>query len=284
MSSPVRTVRPETTIDEAQRILLRYGHSGLSVVNAEGELVGVISRRDLDIAFHHGFSHAPVKGYMTTNLKTITPETPLPDIESIMVTYDVGRLPVLDQGQLVGIVTRTDVLRQIHQFEGRQKAEGKGQEEKNSKFKIQNSKFSAVRHPASLLKTLRQSLKPELWQLLTVAAQHAEERGWHLYIVGGAVRDSLLAMARTESGPDQALLIDDIDLVVDGFHRAAESEAGVELARSLQILHPEARLEIHGKFKPQRSSGTTIQCSIPFGSILPLPALSSIPIPLRTRK
>ena len=43
MSSPVRTIRPETTIGEAQRILLRYGHSGLSVVDAQGCLVGIIS-------------------------------------------------------------------------------------------------------------------------------------------------------------------------------------------------------------------------------------------------
>lgn len=64
MSSPVRTIRPETTIEEAQRILLRYGHSGLSVVDAQGNLVGIISRRDIDIALHHNFSHAPVKGYM----------------------------------------------------------------------------------------------------------------------------------------------------------------------------------------------------------------------------
>ncbi|MDJ0676318.1 MAG: CBS domain-containing protein, partial [Calothrix sp. MO_167.B42] len=90
MSSPVRTIRPETTIAQAQRILLRYGHSGLSVVDAGGKLVGIISRRDLDIALHHGFSHAPVKGYMTLNLKTITPETTLPQIESLMVTYDIG--------------------------------------------------------------------------------------------------------------------------------------------------------------------------------------------------
>ena len=40
MSSPVRTIRPDTTIREAQRILLRYGHSGLFCVNAEDELVG----------------------------------------------------------------------------------------------------------------------------------------------------------------------------------------------------------------------------------------------------
>ncbi|HEY9615129.1 CBS domain-containing protein, partial [Allocoleopsis sp.] len=78
MSSPVRTIRPETTISEAQRILLRYGHSGLSVVDENDQLVGVVSRRDLDLALHHGFGHAPVKGYMTRNVKTIAPETSLP--------------------------------------------------------------------------------------------------------------------------------------------------------------------------------------------------------------
>ncbi|HEY9872720.1 MAG TPA: CBS domain-containing protein, partial [Candidatus Obscuribacterales bacterium] len=134
MSSPVRTIRPQTTIEEAQRILLRYGNSGLCVVEAPDKsenselentqskipLVGIISRRDIDLALHHGFSHAPVKGYMTTNLKTITPQTPLPEIESLMVTYDIGRLPVLEDGQLIGIVTRTDVLRHLYQ----QKDEG----------------------------------------------------------------------------------------------------------------------------------------------------------------
>jgi tRNA nucleotidyltransferase (CCA-adding enzyme) len=115
MSSPVRTIRPDTTIAEAHRILLRYGHSGLSIVNQNDQLVGIISRRDIDIALHHGFSHAPVKGYMTPQLKTINPETTLPEIESLMVTYDIGRLPVLEADNLIGIVTRTDVLRQLHQ-------------------------------------------------------------------------------------------------------------------------------------------------------------------------
>ena len=109
MSSPVRTIRPQTTIEQAERVLFRYGHSGLSVVDENDHLVGIISRRDLDLALHHGFSHAPVKGYMTKNIKTITPNTLLPDIESIMVTYDVGRLPVIDDNKLLGIVTRTDL-------------------------------------------------------------------------------------------------------------------------------------------------------------------------------
>lgn len=230
MSSPVRTIRPETTIAEAQRILLRYGHSGLSVVDSQGQLVGIISRRDLDIAFHHGFSHAPVKGYMTINLKTITPETTLPQIESLMVTYDIGRLPVLENGQLVGIVTRTDVLRELHQAEGQSRGEG------------QRGGEDSVQLPS--LEQLRDRLTPQLWQLLTTASQAAEQRGWHLYLVGGAVRDLLLAEAASGT-----LMITDIDLVVDGFHKTADVGAGVELAKALQAIYPAARLEIHGAFQ-----------------------------------
>ncbi|WP_353930732.1 CBS domain-containing protein [Okeanomitos corallinicola TIOX110] len=226
MSSPVRTIRPETTISEAQRILLRYGHSGLSVVNDQGKLVGIISRRDLDIAFHHGFNHAPVKGYMKTNLKTITPDTTLPQIESLIVTYDIGRLPVLENDNLVGIVTRTDVLRELYQADvANKKGDKKGENRIN-------------------LPQLQNKLTPQLWQLLKIASQEAEKRGWHLYLVGGAVRDLILSEA--ENG---TLMINDIDLVVDGFHRAADVGAGVELAKALQEIYKNARLEIHGAFQ-----------------------------------
>ncbi|MEH1768464.1 CBS domain-containing protein [Nostoc sp.] len=228
MSSPVRTILPETTIAEAQRILLRYGHSGLCVVDTQGQLVGIISRRDLDIALHHGFSHAPVKGYMTRNLKTITPDTTLPQIESVMVTYDIGRLPVLENEQLVGLVTRTDVLRELHQ---ERDENGEGGEKERQKSNIN-------------LPQLQNKLAPQLWQLLTIASQEAEKRGWHLYLVGGAVRDLLLAEATSDT-----LMIKDIDLVVDGFHKSADVGAGVELAKALQQLYPTARLEIHGAFQ-----------------------------------
>jgi tRNA nucleotidyltransferase (CCA-adding enzyme) len=234
MSSPVRTIRPDTTISAAQRILLRYGHSGLSVVDENDQLVGVVSRRDLDLARHHGFDHAPVKGYMTRNVKTITPETSLPEIELLMVTYDIGRLPVLEEGQLVGIVTRTDVLRQLHQKGAADW--GVGVEENSCTIPISN--------PQALIPNLRDRLAPEQWKLLTQAAQEAQARGWHLYLVGGAVRDLLLADASLK------LLLKDIDLVVDGFHRSADTTgAGVTLAQSLQKLYPDARLDVHGAFQ-----------------------------------
>lgn len=255
MSSPVRTIRPETTIHEAQRILLRYGHSGLSVVNEAGTLVGVICRRDLDIALHHGLGHAPVKGYMSSNVRTIAPDTPLPEIEDLMVTFDIGRLPVLSEGSLQGIVTRTDVLRQLHQ----DSAIG-------SQSNLTRSSPPYCPLPREVASLLNSRLAPQLGTLLNRAAQLAEERGWHLYLVGGAVRDILWAIYHQEgssgfklvekeerqkepAGDRPPLLLTDIDLVVDGFDSRADDAAGVELAEQLQKLYPTARLDIHGQFQ-----------------------------------
>ncbi|MEG3848905.1 CBS domain-containing protein [Microcoleus sp. herbarium19] len=263
MSSPVRSIRPETPVGEAHRILLRYGHSGLSVVDAGDRLAGIISRRDIDIALHHGFSHAPVKGYMTPQLKTIAPDTLLPEIEALMVTYDIGRLPVLENNQLVGIVTRTDVLRELHQ----QKARDRGS----------NSQLSDYPVSESVEQLLRSGISAELWQLLSIAANIARERGWQLYIVGGAVRDLLLAADDTKGGqdarpttafnscetgilpvadtaknqlaPNDKLALTDIDLVVDGNCGSGDSGAGVELASELQKLYPDSRLDVHGQFQ-----------------------------------
>lgn len=240
MSSPVRTIRPETTIAEAQRILLRYGHSGLSVVDADDRLIGIISRRDLDIALHHGFSHAPVKGYMAINLKTITPDTALPEIESLMITYGIGRLPVLSEGQLVGIVTRTDVLRERHQA---------GLREQNHRTELQEHQpeSRSCLLPEVMLPLLSGRLNPALWNLLLQIAAEAERRGWQLYLVGGAVRD--LLRAGSSAG---GLLLQDIDLVVDGVDGTKTTEtgaAGVEMAQAIRQLYPAAKLQVYGRFQ-----------------------------------
>jgi tRNA nucleotidyltransferase (CCA-adding enzyme) len=252
MSSPVRTVRPDITIAEAHRILLRYGHSGLSIVDEGDRLVGVISRRDLDIALHHDFSHAPVKGFMSTNVKTISPQTSLPDIESLMVTYDIGRLPVVDGDALVGIVTRTDVLRQLHH---EHRLTGQPDELDSD---VEAASVALSLSPRSIQALMGDRLNPAVWMLLGDVAVAAEERGWHLYLVGGAVRDLILArtsgraavpnQSSTESNGDD-IEIDDIDLVVDGFHQSADDAAGVELARVLQSRYPTVKLQIHGRFQ-----------------------------------
>jgi tRNA nucleotidyltransferase (CCA-adding enzyme) len=267
MSAPIRTIRPETTIAAAQRMLLRYGHSGLPIVvsadppsnNQPDILAGIISRRDLDIALHHGFSHAPVKGYMTTKVRTITPDTTLPEIETLMVTYDIGRLPVVVAGKLVGIVTRTDVLRELHQHRNSETTPipvpSIATFTTNSPLAIEAVGSSPLQaedwggvnqnnQARFKLPQLQQQLVPQLWELLMKAAQIAAQYGWHLYLVGGAVRDLLLADSTVAT-----LAMTDIDLVVDGFHQAADVGAGVKLAAALQALYPSARLDIHGAFQ-----------------------------------
>ncbi len=221
MSSPVRTIRPHTTINQARRILLRYGHSGLSVLNDQGQLVGMISRRDLDLALHHGLGHAPTKGYMKAPVRTIRSDTPLPEIERLMVTYDIGRLPVLEAGQLVGMVTRTDMLRQLHQLNQ------------------PDTKSQHVVVRTSMQDRLRTLLPQTLQAVLLEAAQLAEQQGWQLYLVGGAVRDLLLA--------EQPPQLQEFDLVVDGVH-TGDSE-GAALARLLHQKYPTAQLQVFGQFQ-----------------------------------
>src|SRR5699024_11181701 len=106
MVYPVKTLTPDTTIEEAGRKMYRYGHSGYPVVQ-EGKLIGMVTRRDLDKANHHGLGHAPVKAYMSTNLITVTEEKTLEEIQQLIIERNIGRLPVIRDGKLVGIITRT---------------------------------------------------------------------------------------------------------------------------------------------------------------------------------
>lgn len=242
MSSPVRSIQSDTTIEGAERVFWRYGHSGLCVIDAQGQLVGTVSRRDIDIALRHGFSHAIARNHMSTNLQTISPDTTLPEIQALMVTYNLDRLPVLKAGQLIGIVTRTDVLRlqqlQVTCVPG-------------SSLLTQSTQL--LEGTSRTLTLLRKHLTPFFWELLTQASLQAQERGWHLYLVGGAVRDLLLRQLReSEKSPyplPSTLTLTDIDLVVDGFYQSSGVGAGVELAKALQQLYPDARLEVHGAFQ-----------------------------------
>jgi tRNA nucleotidyltransferase (CCA-adding enzyme) len=91
--------------------------------------------------------------------------------------------------------------------------------------------------------SLAKHLHPSVWKLFQQAATYAQNQGWHLYLVGGVVRD-LLLMAESKT-----LCLQDIDLVVDGFHSNATEEAGVKLAQILQSFYPQARLTIHREFQ-----------------------------------
>jgi tRNA nucleotidyltransferase/poly(A) polymerase len=213
MSTPVKTIAQYRTMEEAGRIMLRYGHTGMPVVDGE-KVVGMISRRDADKAIVHELGHAPVKGFMTTAVITISPDTPLNEVQKMVVEYDIGRLPVVDQGRLVGIVSRTDILRILH-----------GDDTPEDHELLYSFSEGGTENLGQLM---QERLPEDIFAILKQAGEIAQELNSTVYCVGGYVRDLLLNVPNF-----------DVDLVVEGDGR----ELATRLARRLK-----GKVRIHDRF------------------------------------
>ena len=129
------TIEPEALIIRAVRLMLQNKISGLPVVDANGRLVGMVTEGDflrrneisterrrprwLEFLLGPGklaaeyvqASGCKVREIMTPEPKTITPETPLDEVVRLMERHRIKRLPVVQDGKLVGIVSRADLVR-----------------------------------------------------------------------------------------------------------------------------------------------------------------------------
>jgi CBS domain-containing protein len=110
MSFPVFSISQDSTMEELSRILVEKGCTGMPVVNAEGSMVGVVSKRDFRKVKKIAQMQSPVKAFMRPNLVPITPEKSVMEAARIMVKYDIGRLPVMQDGKIIGIVSRSDMM------------------------------------------------------------------------------------------------------------------------------------------------------------------------------
>ncbi|MEZ2459060.1 CBS domain-containing protein [Salinicoccus roseus] len=113
MSHPVETVAPDTRVADVESLIEQRGYSGCPVME-DDSLIGIITLRDIDKANRHDLGHAPVKAFMREDPVTIKPETTMEEIEELIITHNIGRLPVMEDGQPVGIVTRTDIIQVLH--------------------------------------------------------------------------------------------------------------------------------------------------------------------------
>ncbi len=109
MSFPVFTVESDTPMEKVAAILKDKGCTGLPVVEGE-KLVGIISRRDFKKIKRDSQLKSPVKAFMSTNIMTIEPGKSPIQAARLMVKHDIGRLPVVENGRIIGIITRSDSM------------------------------------------------------------------------------------------------------------------------------------------------------------------------------
>jgi CBS domain-containing protein len=134
MTRHVVTVAPGATIETAARLMLEHRISGLPVTDDDGAVLGILSEGDLlrrtetgtekqrtrwvallvgpgRLAQDYVRAHARNVGeLMSDRVFSVTSETPVPDVVALMEAKRVKRIPVIDQGRLVGIISRADLM------------------------------------------------------------------------------------------------------------------------------------------------------------------------------
>ncbi|HNT77910.1 MAG TPA: CBS domain-containing protein [Anaerolineae bacterium] len=179
MSRGVRTVEPHTSVALAAQQMLRTGHEGFPVVDAAGQVMGLVTRNAVDRAMQHHWERQPVHRIMQPGDFAVAPEDSAERVRTLMIHSGWGQIPVVEEGRVVGVVTRTDMIRMPP-----------------------SAQESERRRMAQLMAT---AFPQPLLDLIRVIGAQAAELCFTIYFVGGIVRDLLLGQP-----------IGDIDLVVEG--------------------------------------------------------------------
>lgn len=125
MTQPVITALPEMPIQEALNLMREKGIRRLPVVSDRGRLVGIVSDRDLLHAspsdatslsiweLNYLLSQVTLKEIMTKDVITVSEDTHVEDVARMMVDNKVGGIPVVSNGDVVGIITETDLFKAL---------------------------------------------------------------------------------------------------------------------------------------------------------------------------
>jgi tRNA nucleotidyltransferase (CCA-adding enzyme) len=181
MSYGVHTLAPHTTVDKAAEEMLKYGFEGFPVVGGDGQILGILSRREIDRAGRLRLGNMPVSHYMTKGDIHVVPDDPVERLQQVMTQFSVGQVPVVSKGEIIGVVTRTDLI------------------------KLWATPPERIPRRREISEKIESALPTALFELVQQASSLAQEMGYPLYIVGGFVRDLLLGAPTL-----------DMDLVVEG--------------------------------------------------------------------
>ncbi len=217
MSTPAKAIPRATSIARAREFLTRYNISAAPVVEAE-KVVGLISRQVVERAAHHGLGDLPVSEYMFADPSTATPATAIDELQELIVDRNQRLVPVLDDGRLVGVVSRTDLLRHL----------AAGARQTRRVLAEEPSAQTLTLKRKDIARLMKERLPGPILAMLREMGEVGASLGLKVYAVGGFLRDLLLQKENL-----------DVDIVVEGDGIAF----AVEYAR-----RTDSRVRTHRKF------------------------------------
>ncbi|MGE4266163.1 MAG: CBS domain-containing protein [Deferribacterales bacterium] len=217
MTSPVKTLAADVTFDAAIDIFMKHNLNNMPVVQGKVP-VGIVSRRDILQGLKHGLNREPVSSIMQVEFIKIPPDMPYYSVEETMLAGSSKMVIVEDDGKLIGVITRTDLLRLIHDEIAKMPrfSDGRLMKGENGRSK-------------SVAGQMENVLPERVFATLKDIGAMADELGYKCYLVGGVVRDILLKKTN-----------EDIDIVVEGSAPGFAKEFANRMG---------ARAAVHAKFK-----------------------------------
>lgn len=217
MSSPVKTLPASVSIAEARALMARFSFNAVPVMDGP-LLVGIITRQVVEKAAHHKLQRMSVVEVMTTDFETVSPEASLEQLQRNIIEHNQRCIPVVEQEQLVGIVTRTDLLRYLIG----------GLQDSDETLPVESGRGGLRLKRKNLARLIDTQLPKNIRVLLRKLGEVADQQGVKVYLVGGFVRDLLLRQENL-----------DIDIVVEG--------DGIAFAAAFAKT-TECRIRSHEKF------------------------------------
>ena len=202
MTSPARTVEEGTTIKQTERLMTQHEVNALPVVNPRGQFIGLATREAIQKALYHKLASQPVEHIMLRDIFVANSKTPFEDVQLQMVERNQRIVPVLDHETVIGIFSRTDLLRALHQEPGQQLTPS---QPSGVAPTIPTPSSSTPLHTWNVHHLLTKHLPPPLLSLLETVEQIADKVNISVFLVGGFVRDLLLDISNV-----------DLDFVVEG--------------------------------------------------------------------
>lgn len=217
MTTHVKSVQSNSILKDAVDLTMKYNLNYLPVVE-NNKTIGIISRKDLLHGVKHGLEYDSINNIMQTEFETVHPDTLFYEAEAIMVYQNQKLLPVENNKGLVGVITRTDLLRLMHEDIILQ-----------SKFAESKRKELGILKNRNVSSIMHENLDKEILSVLKDIGKYAEEMQYKAYVVGGFVRDLLMDKHNI-----------DVDIVIEG--------DGAKFAAAYAKKH-NAKVFVHNKFK-----------------------------------